>query len=82
MSRLFSNSGIPLITYRITIKTITQEQIRAEREEADRAFLEDREVLVDPDIAYESDIEIRLSHIASFIDRLQDLEHEYYFLNA
>ena len=82
MARQYTNSGIPLVIYRITIKTITQEQLQQERDEADRAFLEDREILVDPDIAYESDIEIRLSHIASFIDRLQDLEHEYYFLNA
>ena len=82
MSRLFTNSGCPLTTFRITIKGVSQEQIKAERQAADQAFLEDREVSTDPDIAYESDMEICLADIVQFIQRLEELEYEFRLLNS
>ena len=81
MSRLFSNSGIPLTTFRVIIKIIPEEQIKAEREEADRAFMEDRTIAIDPSIAYERDIEIRFSHIVQFTQRLDELSNEFEFYN-
>ena len=82
MSVRQTKSGIPQTTFRIMIKIIPPEQLQAEAEEADRAFYEDREIPVDPNIAYEADLDMVISHIIPFIERLHEIESEFRFYNA
>ena len=78
----YSRQGsFPLIRFRIKLYIIPEEQWRVERDAEDQAFLNDTVVRrnIDPNVAYERDLDLRMMYLIPFTDRMDELIYE--FLN-